>query len=594
MLPAGLVSAKGGSDSDFDDPSPKTKPFQDELPIPPEAQPVDPFLPDFASYPDGEHAGFPSLHCKEQVWDEEAKQIRANAKFYELVEEEAEVLLHSDLFPTSVWRYRDTSPGAVAFDGVVGPTFRVFMNEPPANETMGGDGLPGGPVIVRITNNLPEDHVGFGMPHMTTHFHGGHQEVRSDGFPEAADGVDFDPVSEPGEHFDYCLALRDTGFSHGDPQPGERPSTLWYHDHLLDFTGPNIYRGLAGFFTVFDELDANDETGTRFPTTNLRLPSGKFDVPLVLKDARLDSDAQQVYLPEDHDGFLGDKFLVNGAIQPFFEVERRKYRFRILDGSNARFYLLVLTDSAGDRQDFFEIGVDSSLLARRLETDRILLSSVQRKEIVIDFAEYEAGEKLYLTNVMEQDDGRGPDGDLKDGIDELLEDSEIQTHLLEFRIVGPVVDDPSDVPNLLRPLEPIPAALLAEAKNNKRRFVFERRRGAWAINGEFVDIDRAVSKPQLNRPEMWILENKSGGWWHPIHVHIDLMRVLKRKGRRPFADEDKAIAKVDTVTLGPNDIVKVFINFRDFPGAVVFHCHNAEHEDMFMMARIDLEPDSSS
>ncbi len=88
---------------------------------------------------------------------------------------------------------------------------------------------------------------------------------------------------------------------------------MWYHDHLLDFTGPNVSRGLAGFYTVFDELDANDETGETFSETNLRLPSGDFDIPLVLQDRRLDSNVQLVYLPgDDNGGFLGNRFMVNG------------------------------------------------------------------------------------------------------------------------------------------------------------------------------------------------------------------------------------------------------------------------------------------
>ena len=108
---------------------------------------------------------------------------------------------------------------------------------------------------------------------------------------------------------------------------------MWYHDHMIDFTGPNVYRGLAGFFLAFDEADAGDETLD--DGTNLRLPSGDFDIPLVLQDRRFARDGSLVFDPADQDGFLGDKFAVNGAIQPKFRVKRRKYRFRFLDGSNA-------------------------------------------------------------------------------------------------------------------------------------------------------------------------------------------------------------------------------------------------------------------
>lgn len=597
---AGVVNAaKGDPDlgSEFDLPSPPTTPFIDPVPVPPFAQQVAAFLPDTDTYPASlypDHAGFPSLHCKEQIADEATGEILPNVKFFELVEEEVEVQLHSELAaPTKVWRYRDAdyddtgSPPSGRFAG--GPTFKVFVNEAPANTTPSGDPL-GGPVILRVRNELPADHVGFGVPDTTTHLHGGHQDARSDGFPESGDGVPFHPVIHPGEFYDYCYALRDPGFSHGEPITGDRSSTIWFHDHLLDFTGPNVYRGLAGFFLVFDEADADDETGVRFPETNLRLPSGDFDVPLVLQDRRVDSDSQLVYLPEDHDGFIGDKFMVNGAFQPFLEVQRRKYRFRILNGANARFFLLTLEDASGNRQDVHQIGVDATLFSRRLTTNRLLMSNAQRKQIVIDFSQYDEGDKLYLIDHLDQDDGRGPDGDLDDGIDELLERSEGHVRLVEFRVVGGEVDDPSRVPEVIRPRDPISPELLAEARMNRREIKFDRRRGAWAINGEFIDIDKPFFEPRLNRPEIWTLKT-SGGWWHPIHVHLDGMLVLSRNGGPPLEDEDSEITQIETLTLGPGDEVEVLMHFRDYPGSFVFHCHNIEHEDMFMMARIDIRPE---
>jgi FtsP/CotA-like multicopper oxidase with cupredoxin domain len=597
-------------------------PFTDPLPIAPRAREVNPFLPDYQKYPADkypDHAGFPSLACKRALIDENQPydadgmiRVRPNARFFNLLEEEADVQLHGELGLTRLWRFRNhPSPASGYVDGdyneneefsAVGPTFRVFMDEPPEyGPTYDPLADPvGGPVIVRIENGLPQSHIGFGRPITTTHFHGGHQESRSDGFPEATELVGgFDPTIEVGYSYDYCFAMRDTGFSHGDPddpskdqsRAGERPSLMWYHDHLLDFTGPNVYRGLVGFFLLFDDLDADDETGERYPQS-LRLPSGAYDIPLVLKDARIDDEGQLVYLPEDHDGFLGDQFLINGKVQPFFDVEQRKYRFRILAGTNARWYLLVLEGPKGRHESLYQIGVDSSLLARTLTTDRLLVSSGERKDIIIDFSQYDEGDELYLTNVIAMDDGRGPNGDLKDGLDELLEDAldeGVRVPLLKF-VVGPRVVDPSEVPAELRPLEEIPADLLAEARRNRRHFEFERTGGAWAINHEFADIDRALVEPVSNRPEIWTLENGAGGWWHPIHVHLDHMRVLDRDETGPFADEDGRLAKRDTIALGPRSVVEVFVHFRDFTGPFVFHCHNIEHEDMFMMAVMDIQP----
>ncbi|MBA2490757.1 MAG: multicopper oxidase domain-containing protein [Gammaproteobacteria bacterium] len=128
--------------------------------------------------------------------------------------------------------------------------------------------------------------------------------------------------------------------------------------------------------------------------------------------------------------------------------------------------------------------------------------------------------------------------------------------------------------------------MLAAAK--RREFIFDGRRGGWAINGKFVDINKPIASPAINTPEVWRLVNKSGGWWHPVHVHLEFMRVLTRNGKQPPLEERDGQSRMDTVMLGPNDEVEVYFKFRDFPGPFVFHCHNIEHEDMFMMARFDV------
>jgi FtsP/CotA-like multicopper oxidase with cupredoxin domain len=538
---------------DFDLPSPATTPFVDPLPLPPQAQTV---------------AKFGAQDCPSDIVDS------PRTKFYRLVEEEALVKLHRDLPATRVWRYRDVNQPAASPFGV-GPTFKSLVYDTP---TLGGAN------IVRIKNNLPDPHIGFGVNRTTTHLHGGHVEARSDGFPEdSADDPAFHPVREPRDEFDYCYALKDPGFAHGAPDPTDRPATLWYHDHLLDFTGPNVYRGLAGFFLVFDQLDADDETGKRFWATNLRLPSGAFDVPLVLQDRRLDRNAQLVYVPGDHDGFLGDKHLVNGKIQPYFIVKRRKYRFRLLNGANARFYMIQLADSRGRTHPFDVIGTEAGLTSRPLRgLDRVLLSNAQRRDIVIDFSRFAENTELYLENRLDQDSGRGPGGDFDDP--DLL-DPRQAIRLLKFIVRGEAAD-PSRVPDVLRPFAAITQDEIRRSR--RRHFEFERRRGAWAINGEFIDIDRPNFIVPINTPEVWTFENGGGGWWHPIHVHLEFMHVLSRNGKAPPLIERDGIAKADVITLGPNDVVEVFLKFRDHPGRWVFHCHNVEHEDAFMMLRFDI------
>jgi len=346
---------------------------------------------------------------------------------------------------------------------------------------------------------------------------------------------------------------------------------------LLDFTGPNVYRGLAGFFLYFDELDTGSER------TGLHLPSGAFDVPILLQDKRLDRNAQLVYDGlVDHDGFLGDTFLVNGVIQPFLEVQRRKYRFRMLNGSNARFFGVSLADRDGRPQAYDLIATEGGLLSAPARRQTLsLLSPAQREEIVFDFSRFSEGMRLYLVNRLDQPDGRGPKGTFEEP--ELV----AGTRLLELRVVGAAVDDPSQVPDVLRPFAAISQAEIDRAR--RRSFEFERSHGSWLINGEAVDLERPIAASPLNEPEVWRVKNGGGGWWHPVHIHLEFMHVLKRDGNRATRVEERdGTAKRDIITLGPGSEVEVFFKFRDFPGPFVFHCHNLEHEDVFMMARFDV------
>src|SRR6267143_1815427 len=163
----------------------------------------------------------------------------------------------------------------------------------------------------------------------------------------------------------YYFPMRAPGFSSGRHEADDRPATMWYHDHFLDFTGPNVYKGLAGFFLVFDELDTGDETGTLFPGTNLRLPSSAFDVPLVIQDKSCDAQGHLLFDTFEHDGFLGNQFVVNGKIQPYFEVQRRKYHFRLLNGSNAGVYQLFLSQAPNSKTVFpcDQIATEGGLLS---------------------------------------------------------------------------------------------------------------------------------------------------------------------------------------------------------------------------------------
>jgi FtsP/CotA-like multicopper oxidase with cupredoxin domain len=255
---------------------------------------------------------------------------------------------------------------------------------------------------------------------------------------------------------------------------------------------------------------------------------------------------------------------------------------------------LFLTDPSGRSYPMTQIATEGGLLSRSVRRPGVMLAMAERIEVVIDFREfpYPAFTELYLENRLVQEDGRGPKGTI-----DRPELASRGTRLLKFRLQE-VVDDPSRVPATLRPFEPISAATLRDARTRTRTFEFERTNGQWAINGKLAgDISQPMATPRLDLGEIWRFVNKGGGWWHPIHVHHEFMRVLSRDGRLPFDGtgpdhgqglERDGLARKDTILLGPNSEVELYLRFSNYRGPYVFHCHNLEHEDHAMMARFDV------
>jgi FtsP/CotA-like multicopper oxidase with cupredoxin domain len=202
---------------------------------------------------------------------------------------------------------------------------------------------------------------------------------------------------------------------------------------------------------------------------------------------------------------------------------------------------------------------------------------------VLDFSRYPAGTELFLTDFLRQKSGRGPGGTVERP-DQVS--ARLANRILKFVVDGGPMADQSQVPDQLRPFQPVPQAKLDAAE--RRTFKFQRKHGAWTINDQFFNAEKALITVARGRPQIWTLKNGGGGWWHPVHIHISNMRVLERNGRQPGPLERDGMAKENTVQLGPNDEVKIFIEFLDFTGLVVFHCHNLQHEDHFMMGRMDI------
>ncbi len=381
--------------------------------------------------------------------------------------------------------------------------------------------------VVRQINNLQES--------MSVHLHGGHTPSESDGLP-------YDLIG-PGARKTYTY-------------PNNQASaTLWYHDHAIDVTGRHNYMGLTGFYLISDPADAS-----------LGLPSGKSDVALALQDRLFNSDASLNYPLNDTtivSGVIGDTLLVNGAIQPFYEVGRRKYRFRILNASNARIYQLAL--STGD--SLVQIASDGGLLSAPVSRSSITISPGERIEVVIDFANYALGTSIILKN--------------QDTTSPVIAD------LMRFDVARDETDN-STVPAHLQPM--IKPALLASAAPVTRTFTLEpgtaNGRTVWTVNGQLYDPARIDVAPQLNVAEIWTFQNNSGQR-HPMHIHDIQWRILDINGVAPSPGDD---GPKDTFLVPGHGTVRVMGTFTDFLGDYVSHCHNLEHEDHAMMFNFQVQP----
>jgi FtsP/CotA-like multicopper oxidase with cupredoxin domain len=483
-------------------------------------------------------------------------------------------------------------------------------------------GKYGEPILLRHHNRLPfniADNGGFGRHTISTHEHNGHHGAENDGFTGA--------YFFPGQFYDYHWPIVLAGhFSINtaatDPKAGtpngsggitripgdwrETMSTHWFHDHMFEHTAENVYKGNAAMFNLYSAIDRGNEAIN--DGVNLRLPSGtlkdfgnlEYDVNLMLADKAWDNDGQLAFDIFDRDGFLGDRITVNLAYKPYFEVERRKYRFRILNGSVARFYKISLSDSS----PMIQIANDGNLLPAPVTQSRLdHLGVAERYDIVIDFSRYSIGQKVWMVNLAEHNDGRE--------VHEDLSLSEAQSggsndpgvgRFLEFRIVrNPAQPDVSRVPAVL-----IPNPDLSNIPVSRER-VFEWGRGAnqtindpqtasvgeWGVktgNGDMLaaSFGRVSARPQFGKREIWTFKNGGGGWDHPIHVHFEEGQILSRDGSFSNVPAWERGRK-DVYRLRPGGEMKITMQFRDWGGMFMQHCHNTVHEDHAMLMRWDID-----
>jgi manganese oxidase len=477
-------------------------------------------------------------------------------------------------------------------------------------------------ILFRHHNRLPfarTQNGGFGIHTISTHEHNGHHGAENDGFT----GAYFFPGQFYDYHYPIVLAgLKTINTAATDPRAGspadnggidkvpgdwhETMSTHWFHDHMFSFTSQNVYKGNAGMFNIYSALDRGNESIN--DGVNLRLPSGTaksfgnldYDVNLMLADKAFDRNGQLFFDIFQTDGFLGDVMTVNLAYKPFFEVERRKYRFRILNGAVARFFKVALSDGS----PMIQIANDGNLFPSPVVLTQLDEQGIaERYDIVIDFSRYSVGQKVWMVNLAEHSSGRLPDKDLS--IAEALSGSSSDPcvgKFLEFRIVrNPAQPDTSQVPAVMIPnpdLSKIPVV---------RERVFEFGRGAdqpsndpvtsfvgpWGVkvdDGSMLaaDFGRVSAAPRSGGREIWTLKNGGGGWDHPVHIHFEECQTLTRDGSLSNVPAWERGRK-DVWRLHPGGELTLTLQFRDFAGMFMGHCHNTTHEDNAMLLRWEID-----
>ena len=488
------------------------------------------------------------------------------------------------------------------------------------------------PVLFRHHNGLPPDvsvNGGFGRHTISTHEHNGHHGAENDGFTGAffypnqfydyhwpivlAGHYSYDQVQP--DDFKACTPTDDGRIA---PIPGnwrETMSTHWFHDHMFSFTSQNVYKGNAAMMNIYSGLDRGAEDV--IDGVNLRLPSGQasktgkswgnldYDVNLMIADKAFDADGQLVFDIFNEDGFLGDVMTVNLAYRPYFEVEQRKYRFRILNASVARFFKIALANASGGAEQMIQIANDGNLLPKPVKLTALDEQGIaERYDIVIDFSKYKMGDKLYLVNLCEHDDGRGPKQDLRLG-DAFAGGSNDPCvgKFLEFRVMDkPAAEDLSQVLDVLIPNPVLPNAVRERTFTFGRGGInttfgapssYEKLLGPWAIKtdgGDRVTADwgRISAAPRYGTCEIWHLVNDGGGWDHPIHIHFEEGQILARNGS-PSQVPLWERGRKDVYRLRPGGTVTLAMQFRDWGGMFMEHCHNTTHEDNAMLLRWELD-----
>jgi FtsP/CotA-like multicopper oxidase with cupredoxin domain len=515
-------------------------------------------------------------------------------------------------------------------------------------------------MVCRIYNDLPVDRAangGFGRNEISTHFHNAHNGAESDGAINA--------YHLPGTFYDYhwgtTLARRDqpsrwmttdpdylrkaSGPDDGDGLVKvagdfrELQGSMWFHDHRFFFTAENVHKGMFALCNYYSGPDRGREDLN--DGINLQLPSGSqlpwgntdFDVNLAISNPAQDQAGQMFFDIFDQDGFLGDTLLVNGAYYPYMEVLPRRYRFRTLNASMARFIQLALVVNRASRfapgltVPFHFIANDGNFVISPIKLNQLDVQGVaERYDIVVDFSTFTPGDTIRLVNILRQVDGRLPDRAVS--IPQALAGDPSDPTvgpILEFRVVSSLqsVDNPAKT--YRAGIDPDRSANLNDAiwttrtktltkqipivaPVRTREIEFGRSGGGdslpcipdcgdvkkfpWSIkiNGQAAHTANAnrisVLIPKPGEVEHWTLVNGGGGWDHPIHLHFEEGITMNRGGA--FIPSTELNVRKDVWRLRPGGRVTFQVTFGEYGGSYVSHCHNTTHEDFAMLLRYQL------
>jgi spore coat protein A len=529
---------------------------------------------------------------------------------------------------TTVWGYGPVG-GAVTFPG---PTFVAYRDVPVnikwRNNLPKSYTYPDGPnahlVAVDPTLHMAMPTKSKGIP-AVVHLHGGHTESASDGLPEQW----------------YTQGWKERGptwakktFTYHNDQEA---ATLWYHDHALGITRLNVYAGLAGFYLLRDD----NET---MLTKSGVLPGGPYEIEIVIQDRMFEADGQ-LFLPftgqEIEPGFepfpagtpsaiaefFGDHILVNGAAWPKLDVEPRKYRFRFLNGSDSRFYVLEFRDAemGGTAQEFLQIGTDNGLLVTPVPLTRLLLAPGERADLVVDFA---GQTELTVRNFGPDDPFKGfnPDGSISDGDGGVAPPADPATtgQIMQFAVNLPLSGTPDasvGVGTVLRP-DIMP---LQQTGATRQLVLFEGLDEYGRLQpllgtlneGSLAWFAPITENPMLDDVEVWEVYNATEDG-HPIHLHLVAFQIMNRESFEGFVEEKpqpqhdgsfgvggkltvtalggdarpaepNEMGWKDTAVMLPGEVTRVIAKF-DRPGRYVWHCHILSHEDHEMMRPYHVGP----